>query len=96
MSANAARHAAEVHLVGRIATNDGSVIVTLASDGQLQLREYSAQPTREPRHGITMSPHPIPLLRAALERAELEAITRGLITADDYVRAGLDLPPQLR
>jgi hypothetical protein len=48
-----------------------------------------------PGKGLSVHVTMVPMLRAALERAEREALVSGLLDEESYEGAGLPLPPEL-
>ena len=63
---------------------------------QLHMRHwYRAGNVWRPGAGLSVAAWFCPWLRASLEKAEGEALDRGLLDRAAYIRAGLPLPPEL-
>lgn len=68
----------------------------------LDLREYKAAPTKNDPDRLAPGVRwvgcdvsRLPALRALLQAAEAQALDLGVLTAEDYARAGLAAPPLL-
>lgn len=93
-------------ILGEITRSRGCVVLVTRDQYRgselLSIREWNEftpgdPDTRRPStKGVTVPVRDIPALRAALEAAEADALQAGLLSAREYINAGLPVPDALR